>query len=372
MRRSRAIAVGVVLLAGILLYLGTFRRDRGAPPPAPAPRAETAPTNPGTGTVTQGAAAPSGEMPGPAASAAKAPSPTAAKVPAPAAMAGGQAASAPASAPPGTPKASGPSRRSSGKASGAAAAVAAAKAEPAAPAAAAPPAKTAGAVASATPAPSPASAAAPAPIPAPALAAAADDDEGGPSGAIAGILIDAQGQPLALTQVLAVAANGADAAETFTLDDGSFLLPGLRPGRYSVFPGLGTQLPARLGARGVTVKPSTVSRVAFAEPRPGGTVRVSSLDGEGRPTAAQAILIADAPRDAGGYGSLLAADAVYLPELGANRTVLRNVPPGTYRVVLLRSVNEPALAAPEPLRVTGGSEVGVTVRVGGAAAIPHG
>jgi hypothetical protein len=210
------------------------------------------------------------------------------------------------------------------------------------------------------------------PAPVAAAAAASDDDEGGPSGAIAGILLDSQGQPLALAQVLAVAANGEDAAETFTLDDGSFLLPGLRPGRYSVFPGLGTQLPGRLGARGVTVKPSTVSRVAFAEPHPGGTVRVSSLDGNGRPTAAQAILIADVPRDVGGYGSLLAADAVYLPELGPSRTVLRNVPPGTYRVVLLRSVDEPAVAAPELLRVTGGSEVGVTVRVGGTAAVPPG
>ena len=52
--------------------------------------------------------------------------------------------------------------------------------------------------------------------------------------------------------------------------------------------------------------------------------------------------------------------------------MLRNVPPGSYRVVLLRTTDEPAVAAPEPVRVTGGSELGVTVRIGAAAAIPPG
>jgi len=40
--------------------------------------------------------------------------------------------------------------------------------------------------------------------------------------------------------------------------------------------------------------------------------------------------------------------------------------------VLLRTTDEPAVAAPEPVRVTGGSELGVTVRIGAAAAIPPG
>ena len=330
MRRSRTIALGVLLLAAILLTVVVLRRDRGAPAPAPQGEA-AAPATAETGDAT------------------KAPSPAGAKAAAPAAAARGKAATAPASATSGASKV--PPRspdRSVAKAAGPTTAAAAAKVEPSAPAQPPPPAAAADAV------------------------AAAGEEDGGASGAIAGILIDARGQPFALTTVVAVAASGDDAAETLTADDGSFLLPGLRPGRYAVFPGLGTELPTRLGARGVTVKPTTVSRVAFAEPRPGGTVRVASLDGAGRPTAAQAVLIADTSRDAGGYGSLLAADAVYLPELGGSRTVLRNVPPGSYRVVLLRTTDEPAVAAPEPVRVTGGSELGVTVRIGAAAAIPPG
>jgi len=302
--------------------------------------------------VTPAPSAPSGELratPAETGDATKAPSPAGGKAAAPAAVARGKAATAPASAASGASKAPPPSRdRSVAKEAGPTTAAAATKVEPATPAEPPPPAAAADAV------------------------AAAGEGDGGPSGAIAGILIDARGQPFALTTVVAVAASGDDAAETLTADDGSFLLPGLRPGRYAVFPGLGTELPARLGARGVTVKPTTVSRVAFAEPRPGGTVRVASLDGAGRPAAAQAVLIADTSRDAGGYGSLLAADAVYLPELGGSRTVLRNVPPGSYRVVLLRTTDEPAVAAPEPVRVTGGSELGVTVRIGAAAAIPPG
>ncbi len=363
MRRNNkavAVAVGVFVLACFLLYVGVFRGDRGAPPAAPAARPEAAaPTIPGTA-VTQGPSAPRGE---PRAKATKPGTPQASR-------AGAQPTSAPAVA------------RSSAAPAKKAAAPAVTAAVKAAVVAPVPAAKEPEVAAAPTPtpeaAPSPGPAAAVAPAEAAAAAPAdatasgeAEDEENGPSGAIAGILLDGRGVPLATTSVLAVAANGADARETVTDDEGAFLLPGLRPGRYAVFPGFGTPLTSRLGVKGVTVKSRHVVEVSFSEARGSGAVRVTSVGDDGRPTDAQPILIADAPREAGGFGSLLAADALFLPEPGERRGLIRYVPPGTYRVVLLRGVNDPTLASPQSVRVVGDREVGVTVHVGGTA-VPRG
>jgi hypothetical protein len=164
-------------------------------------------------------------------------------------------------------------------------------------------------------------------------------------GALRGELCDAAGHPLAGVAVVAVAADGSDAAEDVTDDGGRWLLPSLRPGRYAVFAGLGTPLAARVGARGADV-------------RPGATVRVYALDAAGHQAHAQAVLVPAALHAPRGLSAVLASDAILLP--GANRTVVEAVPPGRYTVVILSG--ERTIRAPAEVEVADG-DVDVQVRL---------
>jgi hypothetical protein len=351
--RIVAVAAGILLLVGYLV----FRGGSGVPPAGPAARDEVARPKGAGATPTQG----SGDR---AVETQAAPSPASPGGPARASTPQRSAKAIPLTTEPPPKRAEKRSRA----AAAATAAVAVSKAKPPAT-----PTATSSTTATATPTPTPPATATATATPTPtATSTPSDEDEEGPSGAIAGILLDARGAPLAMVPVLAVAANGADAGETLSGDDGAFLIAGLRPGRYAVFPALGTPVAARLGGRGATVKSTHVTRLSFAEPRPGSTVRVTSLDAEGRQTEAQAILMAEPPLEGGQYGSLLAADALHVPEPGANRTVLRHVPPGTYRVVLLRGVHDPAVATPVAVQVAKGGDIDITVRVGAPPAAPRG
>jgi hypothetical protein len=214
--------------------------------------------------------------------------------------------------------------------------------------------------------------AAPAPAPAPAAPAqppARPEDPDRPllaelTGAISGRLVDERGAPLGATPILALATDGGDGEETFTDDDGAFLIAGLRPGRYVVFTGLGSALAGRLGARGVDVGAAQVARLEVRELPRGGTVRVSAVDAEGRPAVGEAILVAGAPGAGGSFGPLLGQDLIWLPGLGADRMLLQKVPPGTYTVVLLlEGARSTARAAQDPVVVSEG-DVAVNVRLG--------
>jgi hypothetical protein len=186
----------------------------------------------------------------------------------------------------------------------------------------------------------------------------------GRSGAIAGLLVDAAGAPIPGATILALAPDGTDGTETFTDDDGEFVLPGLRPGRYAVFTGLGTPLATRIGGRSVKVRSTTVTRLDIREPRDAAPIRIAAVDADGRPVEGEAVLIAGPPGENGAFGSLLASDAIYLPELGSQRSDLR-VPPGTYTLVVLQGVGMPARAAREPVRVVSSAPLEVSVQLGG-------
>jgi len=223
------------------------------------------------------------------------------------------------------------------------------------PLASAPSGQTVASPAAASPAPTPGPAAA-----APAAAAAAptspDLSAEAPSprpagaatvqrspGALRGSLRDAAGRPLAGVPVVAVAADGTDAGEDVTDDDGRWLLVALRPGRYAVFAGLGTPLASRVGARGADVEPAAVTTLALAARGPGATVRVLPLDAAGHAAPAQALLVPAALSAPRGLAGVLASDAILLP--GASQTVVEGVPPGRYTVVILsgeRTVRTPA------------------------------
>jgi hypothetical protein len=183
-------------------------------------------------------------------------------------------------------------------------------------------------------------------------------DRGGLSGAISGAVLDAAGAPLAGATILALAPDGSDGTETFTDDDGEFLLPGLRPGPYAVFTGLGTQLAARVGGRAVSVGSARVTRVELREPADAAPVRVAAVDAAGRAVEGETLLLAGHPGDHGAFRSVLASAAIYLPELGGRRSDLR-VPPGTYTVVVLQGAGMPARAARDPIHVTGPLSVSV-------------
>jgi hypothetical protein len=187
-------------------------------------------------------------------------------------------------------------------------------------------------------------------------------DAPGHSGAIAGIVADALGARIPGATILAVAPDGSDGTETFADDDGEFVLPGLRPGRYAVFAGLGTPLASRVGGRSVKVGSAAVTRVELREPSNAAPVRVAAVDEAGQPVVGEAILIASRPAEAGAFGSLLASDAIFFPEARGRRSDLR-VPPGTYTVVMLQGAGTPARAAPEPIQVTG-APLDVNVQLG--------
>jgi hypothetical protein len=215
--------------------------------------------------------------------------------------------------------------------------------------------------AAAAPSPSPDPAAPPATSPAVETASTPLDPH--LSGAVSGAVRDAWGRAIAGATVLAVSADGADASETITDDDGFYLVAGLKPGRYAVFSGLGTPVASRVAGRGIDVSSGIVARLDLLEPGAGTTVRVTPRDSGGRLTKAQAILVSGAPSAAGAVGSLLASEAIYLPELGTARTVLLRVPPGVYTLVLLQGRDMPVRAARDPVRITGEREVDVSVEV---------
>jgi len=208
------------------------------------------------------------------------------------------------------------------------------------------------------PAPAPAPEAAPAPAAEAAREAGPEHPEHG-VGAIRGQLRSASGVPLVGVPVVAMAADGGDAAEGVTASDGGFLLVALRPGRYSVFAGLGTAISGRVGARGTDVEAGTVTSVALVERPAGATVRVRAVDAAGRETPAQAVLV---PAGAGAPSCLdavLASEAILLP--GSVRTVVEAVPPGRYNVVLFQG-ERGVRAEPVPVDVAR-QDLDVVVRV---------
>ena len=370
-RKVAAVVVGLLLLVGALLLL----RRQGSAPTAPAsspgtaPTASSSPTPAGSVPPEHGAAAGGAESRDEAepVRAGKEGRPRLAVVP--------PAARATAPAPPGTaaPKAAGksaPAAPASAKPAG--------KAAPAAGTSAAKPVgkkapARAGAAATATAAaakPSsaaassaggkPAAEAAGAPIPAPAPAARRVP---GLPGALSGFVRDAQGRPIPGATVLAVASDGGDASETFTDDEGFFLQPALRPGRYAVFAGLATALSGRIGGRGVEVAPLVVSRLDLLEPASGAIVRVRAIGENGTVMPAQAVLVT--PSGA----PVLGGDAIWMPGGGAALDVVPRVPPGVYTVILLRNGSTPPRASREPVSVTGDlSEVQVDVPLATAVA----
>lgn len=208
--------------------------------------------------------------------------------------------------------------------------------------------------------------------PAPTLLAEAAPAPGGPAstvppdltGAIRGVLLDRSARPIPLASIVAVSADASDAEETLTDDDGFFLLPGLRPGRYAVFTGLGGPLASQVPIRSVDVAPSAVSRLDLRERERGVTVRVIPRDPAGRVAAIQAVLVAGVPPEPGTFGALLSAEAIYLPRPHSPRTIVADVPDGTYTLVILQSARDPIRAAWAPIQVSGGREVVLDVELG--------
>jgi hypothetical protein len=196
-------------------------------------------------------------------------------------------------------------------------------------------------------------------VPGPALAARHS------TGAIRGLLHAADGRPLEGVPVMALAADGGDAAEDVTDAEGRYFLLALRPGRYAVFAGLGTEVATRVGGRGATVVAGAVTSLALDERGPGATVRVLALDPAGRPLPAQALLVPAAAEVPTALGSVLSSDAILLP--GAARTVVEAVPPGRYTVVLLQG--ETQVRAPAQVDVAGSAELVVEVRLPAPVAV---
>jgi hypothetical protein len=179
------------------------------------------------------------------------------------------------------------------------------------------------------------------------------------TGAIRGKLRSADGRPLAAVPVVALAADGGDAAEDVTDADGRFFLVALRPGRYAVFAGLGSTIAGRVGARGADVVAGGVTPVALAERTAGVTVRVHAVDATGHTAPAQALLVPAAGEAPSALGGLLASEAILLP--GAAQTVVEAVPPGRYTVVLLQG-ERAVRTAPLPVEVAQG-DLDVEVRL---------
>ncbi|HTN53143.1 MAG TPA: carboxypeptidase-like regulatory domain-containing protein [Anaeromyxobacter sp.] len=334
MKRALGIGLAVLAIAAAVWYLTASHRGEG--PATPAPAALSAAPAPGTPER-----APAPEAPPAAASPAPIPAPaTAATPPAPTRVAGAPTPGEQTGAPAPSAGKPAPARRAALAGGAAAAARGSAPAAPSPAPAAAPAAGSRGTAGAAA-----ASHAATAPLP----------------GAIAGTLRDAQGAPLAGVTILAVGAEGTDAGETVTDDDGFFLFAALHPGRYAVFAGLGTPLAIHLAARGVDVPDAGVRRIELRESAGGATVRVSVLHADGRPAPAQAVLVPGTPR-APSFPELLGSEAIYLPVAESPRQVVPRVPPGLYTVVVLRSDAAPLIAS-APVQVRGEGEVAVEVRV---------
>jgi hypothetical protein len=182
------------------------------------------------------------------------------------------------------------------------------------------------------------------------------------SGAIAGTLASDSGAPFVNATVVAIAADGKDAGETTSDDEGFFLLPGLDAGRYMLFPGLGSPVGSWLPARAVSVASGAVTRVKLRQFTSGATIRVRPVGADGQPLAAQAVLVSGAATSPATVESLLSADAILLPEQG-ERTVLRRVPAGVYSVVILQGADVPPQVAKQQVTVREEAEQAVDVRL---------
>jgi hypothetical protein len=185
------------------------------------------------------------------------------------------------------------------------------------------------------------------------------------TGAIRGALHAADGRALAGVPVVALATDGADAAEDVTDAAGRYYLVALRPGRYAVFAGLGTPVAMRVGGRGATVMAGSVTPVALDERGAGATVHVRALDASGHALAAQALLVPAVAQAPSALDTLLASDTILLP--GAARTVVEAVPPGRYDVVLLQG--ESGVGSPAQVDVTGSGDLVVEIQLPAPVAV---
>jgi hypothetical protein len=230
-------------------------------------------------------------------------------------------------------------------------------------------------VVAAAPVPAPAALLAPAKAPArkPAVATASTPVPADPpanlrtdlTGGVAGTLLDEKGAPIAGANVVAVSTDGKDAFETISGDDGFYLMSAMKPGRYVLFPGLGTPVAARIGAPNVEVVHGQVRRYDLVEPVAGSTVRVRSVGANGLPASAQAVLVRGRVASPASLPALLAGEAIFLPEAGADASVLRRVPAGVYTLVLLQGRDAPPRVVREQVTVKGLGEIQVDVRVPG-------
>jgi len=184
-------------------------------------------------------------------------------------------------------------------------------------------------------------------------------------GALAGLLLDARGGPIPGTTVVALSADGQEAFETVTGDDGSYLMAAMRPGRYVLFPGLGTPVSARVGAQAVEVQHGRVRRHDLVEPTAGSTVRVRPLRADGLPAVAQVVLVRGRVPSPASLPSILSGEAILLPEPGADGNVLRRVPAGVYTLVILQGEHAAPRVVRQQVTIRGEGEQQVDVRVPG-------
>ena len=181
------------------------------------------------------------------------------------------------------------------------------------------------------------------------------------SGAVSGSVLDGAGAPVTGSPVLALSAAGDDAFESVTDDDGFFLLAGMRPGRYLLFVGLGSDGPAARPARAIDVPAGQVTRLVLEEPAAGATVRVRALAANGAPLKGQAVLVSGRVASPPSVAGLLGCDAMYLPEPG-RPDLLRHVPAGVYTLVLMQGGSTAPVVARQPVTVRGGGDQQVEVR----------
>jgi len=185
------------------------------------------------------------------------------------------------------------------------------------------------------------------------------------TGGVAGTLLDGKGAPIAGANVVAVSADGKDAFETITGDEGFYLMSAMKPGRYVLFPGLGTPVASRIGAPNVEVVHGQVRRYDLVEPRAGATVRVRPLRADGLPASAQVVLVRGRVTTPASLPALLAGEAIFIPEVGAGASVLRRVPAGVYTLVILQGEDVPPRVVREQVTIRGDGEQQVDVRVPG-------
>jgi hypothetical protein len=182
---------------------------------------------------------------------------------------------------------------------------------------------------------------------------------------VTGNVLDAKGAPIAGINVVALSADGLEAFETITGDDGFYLMAAMKPGRYVLFPGLGSPVGARVGAQAVEIRHGQVHRHDLREPVAGSTVRIRSLRADGLPSPAQVVLVRGHVASPASLPALLAGEAILLPEAGADASVLRRVPAGVYTLVILQGRNAPPRVVRQQVTVQGQGELQVDVRVPG-------